>query len=76
MRHDSTQEARAVVAALCFADGLAVGAEDFVFPGAPIEAAGELIIFLREALVIHLLAAHMTAGQLELRRVCSVTHKG
>jgi hypothetical protein len=53
-------------ATILFAAGLAVGAEAFVGLRAPIDAAGEGIVLLAGALIIHFLAAQVAAGDLEL----------
>jgi hypothetical protein len=70
----STLITPAPLATLRFIHRLAVRAKGFVRFRTPIQAAGELIIFLREALVIHLLASQMAAGELELGGILGGVH--
>jgi hypothetical protein len=59
--------AQTASATIAFCHRLSIGSEALVGFGAPIDAAGELIIFLADWLVIHFFAPQMTAGELELR---------
>jgi hypothetical protein len=61
----STTEARAPNAALPFAHIFTVRADAFVSSIAPEQAARELIVLLTQRLVVHLLAAQVTARGLE-----------
>src|SRR6185295_6249540 len=56
-------------------DGLAVRAEVFLRLAAPEDAGGKFVIFLPLTLIIHLLAAQLAAGSLELGGVFGRVHK-
>src|SRR3954462_10588747 len=73
--HGSRHVTSPSCAALAFAAALAVGSKILLCPAAPEYPAGEFVIFLTVALIVHLLGPKMAAGKRNVRGCLWIFHK-